>query len=92
MPKDIRQRKRALCKATPRVSGFRVQPSAECPEGSKGSCIGLTVNQVGCVLWLIYKMSKLLEGRVLIYLRVIAKNWGVWGCESEGIKGAYTNS
>ena len=31
---------RVLCKATPRFSAFGVQILAECPEGSKGSCIG----------------------------------------------------
>ena len=40
----------------------------------------------------IYKMSKLLEQKVLIYLRVIAKSQGVWGSKSEGIKGVYRSS
>ena len=82
-----------MCKEMPQ--GFRFQGSAlgQVPQGRKGSCVGFD-NKLSrlCVLWLIYKMSKLLERRILIYLRVVAKSREAWGCESEGIKGVYKNS
>src|SRR5882724_10819446 len=56
--------------------GFSFGPSV--PREQRFVCKVLTINQVGCVLWSIYKMSKLLERKVLIYLRVVAKSWGVW--------------
>jgi len=76
-----------LCKATTRV--FWVL--AKCPKGRKGSLIRFDNNQVGCILWSIYKLSKLNEKWVLIY-ESHSKSQGVWGCESEGIKGVYQNS
>jgi len=47
--------------AAPRFSGFGFGFSLSICKGSKGSCIGLTINQVGHVLWSIYKMSNLFE-------------------------------
>ena len=40
-----------------RILEFGSQLSAECPKGSNSTCVGLTIGQVGQVLWSIYKMS-----------------------------------
>ena len=53
------------------IVGFGSWLSAECPKGSNRKCIVLTIDQVGHVLWLIYKMSQLYEqGGLYIRLRV----------------------
>jgi len=41
---------------------------------------------------LIYKMSKTTRVKGPYILGVIIKHQGVWGCESEEIKGAYKNN
>ena len=70
-----------LCKAMPSFSGFRalrLQLSAECPKGSKGSCMGFDNNGVGHVLRvnLPDDLNYMNEGS-LYTSRVIAKSRGV---------------
>ena len=61
MLKNVQQEGEGVVQGNAKVLGFGGLALAKHTEGSKGLCVDLTINQVSCVLWLIYKMSKLLD-------------------------------
>jgi len=67
MPKNVLQEESTNEGWVPEISGFRSWLSVECPKGSDNRCMVLTIDQVGQVLWLIYKMSNYMSQGVLIY-------------------------
>ena len=61
------------------VSGFRSWLPAECPK-SNNKCVVLTIDQVGQVLWSIYKMSNY-ESKGSLYTEVCSQELEVMGMQ-----------
>ena len=62
------------------ILGFGSQLSAECPKGSDNKWMVLTIDQVGQVLWLIYKMSNYMS-QGSIYTKVHIQESEVMGMQ-----------
>ena len=68
MMKDVQQGCKHCARQCHKFSVFGVQFWGQAPKGSEVVHKVLAMNQVGHVSELIYKMSRLLEQEVLIYL------------------------
>src|SRR5882724_3062701 len=73
------------------ISGFRSQISAECPKGSDNKCVVLTIDQVGQVLWLIYKMSNYMS-KGSLYTKICSQESEVTGMQEQQIKAVCTGT